>query len=350
MTSDGPETGQRRLDFASGGWVLLLALLAAIAMAAYLLLPRMLSDAEATRLGDGTHPDSYGFDLSNFSLDRRFLVGSGMHREGLVPMLAPEIWTKDQAEAWNEEHRGKYLVGADMVVGVAVGGEARAYPLRVLNWHEVVNDTLGGRALAVTYNPLTAGAVVFERRTPFAHSGLLYASGLLFYDRQDTPGASTLWSQLLARGVAGPRAGERLEVLPASVCRWDVFLEEHPHATVIAPDPRLMQKYKRAPYASYFGSDVLRFPIPDIPPDDRPLKTPLLVLRTPDHAPRVLDLANTVAGAHEVTLTPDTAHLGGPLTVKLTVHHSPTGYILHDPPESLSTFHAFRFAWQSLHP
>ena len=103
----------------------------------------------------------------------------------------------------------------------------RAYPLRVLVWHEVVNDTVSGLPILVTYNPLSEGIAVFDRRVAgrtlsFGVSGLLYQSNLLMYDRDGTRGAESLWSQLQARAVSGPAAGagQTLELVPFALARW----------------------------------------------------------------------------------------------------------------------------------
>jgi hypothetical protein len=352
--SDAPGGRSRKLDFASGGWVLLLALIAALAVTAYLALPGLLG-RDRDRLGDGEDPASYGFDLSNLTVPRDLLVASGMPRDGLLPLTSPEVWTPERVERWNEENRGKYLVDADRVIGVALGDEARAYPLRVLNWHEIANDTLGGRPIAVTYNPLTDAAVAFDRRLEdgpvvFGHSGLLYNSNLLLYDRRPRPEASTLWSQLLAEGVAGPRAGQPLEVLPASVCRWDTWQRAHPETSVVAPEPRWMKKYKRAPYTSYFGSDQLRFPVRPLPRDDRRLKTRVLALQHQEHT-RVIDFEREArAGSERID-----AVVGG-VAVSLRLSSAPPGYLLEQPAgtegpvPNIRTFHAFRFAWYAMHP
>lgn len=329
--------------------MLLLALLAAVATAVYLALPGLLSSGDQ-RLGDGEDPSTYGFDLSNLRVPRDLLVASGLPRDGLVALESPDIWSGADVEAWNEENRGKYLVDTDRVIGVALGGEARAYPLRVLNWHEIANDTLGGRPIAVTYNPLADSAVVFDRQldeelVTFGHSGLLYNSNLLLYDRRPDPAASTLWSQLLAEGIAGPEAGQPLRVLPASVCRWGSWREAHPGTTVIEPEPRWIKKYKRAPYTNYFGSDNLRFPVEPLPGDDRPLKATVLALRHGGETELVELEAQARAGAETLERT-----VGG-VDIRLRLTYPPPTYLMEAPaPDGapVETFYAFRFAWNAI--
>lgn len=349
--TEGNSRRERRLDFRSGGWVLLLAVLAGLGTAAYLALPGLLSEQDDQRLGDGRNPESYGFDLGNLTVPSELLVGSGLSRDGLLALEEPATWPPSRVDAWNEENRGKYLVDEDPVIGVVSGGEARAYPLRVLNWHEIANDTLGGRPIAVTYNPLSASAVVFDRRiaeevVTFGHSGLLYNSNLVLYDRQPEPQESTLWSQLLAEGIAGPRAGESLQVLPASVCRWGTWLEAYPDTTVLAPEPRWMKKYKRHPYSSYFGSDALRFPAEPLPADDRPLKSRVLALHHGGET-RIVELERRAQSGRQTFETT----VGG-VVVRLGLEYPPATYRIEAPPQQetgVSTFYGFRFAWHAVH-
>jgi hypothetical protein len=123
------------------------------------------------------------------------------------------------------------------VVGVERGGEARAYPLRILDWHEVVNDTFGG-PLLVTYCVQCGSAVVAERlvreaATTFGVSGYLWRADLVLYDRA----TDSLWSQLLATAINGPATGDRLRIVPASLTTWGAWRTDHPGTRVLLPPP-----------------------------------------------------------------------------------------------------------------
>ena len=123
------------------------------------------------------------------------------------------------------------------IVGVAVDGTARAYPLAVLNWHEVVNDDLGG-PLLVTYCPLCGSGVVADRLVAgrpatFGVSGYLWHRDLVLYDAR----TESLWSQLLARAVRGPRTGDRLALRPSALTTWREWRREHPDTSVLLPPP-----------------------------------------------------------------------------------------------------------------
>ncbi len=239
-----------------------------------------LAGHRSAAVGDGTNPASYGFPLAPAAVPVARLVGSGLPRDGLPALLEPPVM--GAAALGAARGRGKLLLGSDPVAGLEVGGAARAYPLRFLVWHEVVNDTLGGEPIAVAHSPLTATTVAFRRRIGgrtlvFRVSGLLYNSGHLLYDA-----SGSLWSPLLLRPLTGPAVAERVELepLPLTIRPWASWCQEHPDTTVIAPDPAREREYRRDPYSSYFGSDLLRFPVDPLPPHPAyPLKEPLLAVR-----------------------------------------------------------------------
>jgi len=280
MTAPGPQgAGFLR----RGGWIVAAAL--ALATAAFAFYAAGLVQHRAHPVGDGRRVTTYGFPLTPCLVPRERLVASGMPKDGLSALGDRPLWTVAQADAATVGH-GRFLVPGDRVIGVRLGGATRAYPLRVLVWHEVVNDTLGGVPVAVTYDPLCDGAVAFRRevrgeRLTFGVSGLLFDSNLLMYDRRTGGKVESLWSQLLFRAVTGPAAaaGTALEVLPISVETWADWRQEHPETTVPAPDPRMMERYVSDPYASYVANDLLRFPVAPLPPASRLApKTPVVAL------------------------------------------------------------------------
>ena len=270
----------------SGGWVVVTAVvLATIAFAFH---ARDLVRRRARPVGDGRRVESYGFALSPCRVPRDLIAASGMAKDALTALVDPPAWTTAQADAAITRH-SKFLVPGDRVIGLVAGGQARAYPLRMMVWHEVVNDTLGGLPVAVTYNPLCDSAVAFRgdvggRRPTFGFSGLVYQSSLLMYDRQPGGRGESLWSQLAFRAVAGPAAadGAELTVLPISVEPWSDWRREHPDTTVLAQDPEMAEKYASDPYVTYAGADELRFPVRPLPaPAAWPLKTPVVAIGGP---------------------------------------------------------------------
>ena len=224
--------------------------------------------------GDGREAASYDFDLTTTLVPRAKIVSCGMVTDALPALTDPKVITLPALSGLETVGRGKYLVPKDKVIGVVVGGAPRAYPLRVLVWHEIVNDVVGGVPIVVTYNPLSEGIAVFDRRVAgrtleFGVSGLLYQSNLLMYDRADTHRAESLWSQLQARAIAGPAAAAALTlaVVPFSLARWEDWQSAWPETTILAPVDGDGKKYGQDVYGSYFNSAELRFPVDPLPPE-----------------------------------------------------------------------------------
>jgi hypothetical protein len=277
----------RLLDWGSGGlWLFIAALMC---LSVVVLWWQRVSAFEPPP-GDGRNPATYGFDLSTCLVSQDLLVGGGFAKDAMPAMVDPEILTIAESEALERQlrktHQGKLLVDSDRVIGVTIGDEARAYPLKTLNWHEVVNDTLGGVPIVVTYHPLCDSAVVFDRRVndevrEFHVSGLLYESNLVMFDAQEDPSQESLWCQLQFRAIAGPaaEAGATLVVLPAVVTTWGAWHAQYPETTILGIDRSRSRIYKKN-YEPYFDSDDLLFPVDPPPPaDGPPAKTRIIAVR-----------------------------------------------------------------------
>jgi len=145
------------------------------------------------------------------------------------------------------------LPGSEPVIAVAVNDEARAYPIRVLIWHEIVNDTIAGVPIAVTYCPLCNSAIAFVRRvrgveTTFGTSGALYASSLVMYDRA----TETLWTHFDGKAVIGLLTGDQLEAIPAPLMAWSTFVETYPDGRILDQTRTGFSKpYGTNPYIGY---------------------------------------------------------------------------------------------------
>lgn len=219
-------------------------------------------------VGDGKDPATYGFDLASLTVSPRWLAAA-MPRDRVTPLDRPPLLAAAQVDSLNRAERGKYLVGSDLVIGVVIDGVARAYPVRVLHWHEVANDTLAGVPIAVAWHPLSGAAVVLDRRHDAGElrlgvSGLVWNSHHLLYDRDSE--APSLWAPILAAAVAGPAAGDTLAVIPSAIVPWEQWRQAQPATTAPWPDPAMRQAYKRNPYGSYQSGDVLRYPVAPLPP------------------------------------------------------------------------------------
>ncbi len=246
----------------SGWWVLAVAVVVSIMVVVVFI---RMAGQPAVSQGTGA------IALEPCLIDRDSLV-KAMARDGLKALLLPSTMTPEDVDHHNENERGKLLVSADRVVGIVIAGEARAYPLRLLRWHEAVNDVIGGRAIAITYSPLSGSIAVWDREIGGHHielavSGWLHNSNTLLYDRKEEGVPSSLWHQLTGEAVAGPAAGRRLTPLPAELGTWADWRHDHPDTTIMAPDADSKRLYKRDPYHSYRGSDILRFPVEPLAPE-----------------------------------------------------------------------------------
>ena len=155
-----------------------------------------------------------------------------------------------------------YLRDTDIVLGMTINGESRAYPLRIMNWHEIVNDTLGGQPILVTFCPLCGTGIAFDpvvdgKIAKFGVSSLLHNNDLLMCDRgTDTP---SLWQQALGEAVVGPKTGTQLDLLPVTQAQWGKWKAAHPDTTVLSTATGFNRDYNFNPYAGYEWDPGLLF-------------------------------------------------------------------------------------------
>lgn len=145
-----------------------------------------------------------------------------------------------------------FLDDNEPVLAVDIDGDVRAYPVQILMWHEIVNDTVGGVPVAVTYCPLCNSAVAYDRRVDgqvleFGTSGLLWNSALVMYDRQ----TETLWSHFTGQGIVGELTGTEIDVFPVATVPWGAWRDAHPDGLVLSRDTGFDRSYGRNPYPGY---------------------------------------------------------------------------------------------------
>ncbi len=159
--------------------------------------------------------------------------------------------------------QGSYFMSdSDTVIGLEINGEAKAYPLFILVWHEIVNDNVGGTPVAVTYCPLCYTNQVFERvidgqEVEFGTSGKLYNSNLLMYDRF----TESYWSQALGIAVKGELSGYKLNLVPFDVITWGDWKTLHPDTMVLTTDTGHIRSYATDPYGNYYTEPRILFPV-----------------------------------------------------------------------------------------
>jgi len=145
-----------------------------------------------------------------------------------------------------------FLEETEPVLALDIDGDARAYPVQILMWHEIVNDTVGGVPVAVTYCPLCNSAVAYDRRVgdrvmEFGTSGLLWNSALVMYDRQ----TETLWSHFTGEGIVGELTGTEIDKFPVATVPWGVWRDANPDGLVLSQETGFERSYGRNPYPGY---------------------------------------------------------------------------------------------------
>ena len=183
-------------------------------------------------------------DFSKHNVPYSEILSGGPPKDGIPAIDAPKFVTVEQADEWLEPQEPVLLVQME--------DDARAYPVQILMWHEIVNDTIGGRPVTVTFCPLCNTGVAFERTfdglvLDFGTTGRLRFSNLIMYDRQ----TETWWQQATGEAIAGEFTGRQLVFVPASMIAWADFKDAHPQGTVLSRETGFTRSYGRNPYEGY---------------------------------------------------------------------------------------------------
>ena len=213
-------------------------------------------------------------DFANRSVDLAGILSGGPPKDG-IPAIDDPVFVPAAG------HDG--LPGIEPVISVTVDGEARAWPLRILMWHEIVNDEVNGKPLAVTFCPLCNTGIVFERDVggvvlDFGVTGKLRNSDLIMYDRQ----TESWWQQFTGRAIVGAMNGTELVAWPSRLESFERFRERHPDGLVQVPGDDFARPYGSNPYAGYDSRQApYGFFEGDLPAEVAPLAR---VLRVGDKA------------------------------------------------------------------
>ena len=222
-------------------------------------------------------------DFSRHTIEWSSVLSGGPPRDGIPAIDKPKIVALSQVTN---------LAPTEPVIGLVVKGEARAYPLRVLMWHEIANDIVGGVPVAVTYCPLCNAAIVFDRRLgdkvlDFGTTGKLRNSDLIMYDRQ----SESWWQQFTGEGIVGAHSGQGLKMLPSRLESFERFAARHPNASVLVPNNPGFRPYGRNPYASY-DTRTRPFLYDGALPENIEPMARVIVFDMPDGSPRAVEMAS----------------------------------------------------------
>jgi hypothetical protein len=182
------------------------------------------------------------------------IIGGGPPKDGIPSIDNPKFISIADA--------GKFLSESDPGIALDINSTTRFYPFQILVWHEIVNDTIGGQRVLVTYCPLCLSGIVFDplvngERVEFGTSGKLWNSNLVMYDRK----TDSLWSQILGEAIVGEMTGTQLKVLPSDMVRFGDFKKLHPAGVVLSRDTGTTRFYGQDPYGDYYTTPGTYFPV-----------------------------------------------------------------------------------------
>lgn len=184
-------------------------------------------------------------DFTKHSVDYSEIRSGGVPPDGIPAINSPDFESVDAADEWLQDDWP--------VMFFEWNGDARAYPLAILIWHEIVNDEVGGLPVALTFCPLCNATIAFDRTLAdgtvldFGTTGNLRKSDLVMYDRQ----TESWWQQFTGEAIVGQLTGTQLEFLPSQIISWNDFKENHPQGNVLSRDTGYNRPYGRNPYAGY---------------------------------------------------------------------------------------------------
>ena len=194
-----------------------------------------------------------GFNLTGALIPEDEIHSGGPPRDGIPAIDKPRFVKPADAH---------FLQAGDRVLGITRHGVSKAYPIAILNWHEIVNDNFADEPVVVSFCPLCGTgmayrATVDDQVLDFGVSGLLYNSDMLLYDRQ----TQSLWSQIRRQAVSGPLKGVKLQPIPAEHTEWADWKQRHPGTQVLSIETGHKRDYTRNPYTGYGVSRKLYFPV-----------------------------------------------------------------------------------------
>lgn len=280
------------------------------------------------------------FDITHHSVPIEEILSGGPPKDGIPALNNPKFVSASDGD--------KFLKKNDKVLAVEYNGIAKAYPIRILNWHEVVNDNFNGKPVVVTWCPLCLSGIVYDpedrgSKLTFGVSGKIYKSNLLMYDRE----TGSLWSQMLQRAITGPLMGAVLAMLPAEHSTWEHWRMEHPNTLVLSLDTGFKRDYGLDPYREYVE-------------DGRPTFLSSRDSKMPSHeiGPMEPVLGLSIGGiqkAYPFSLLKKKPeqfadHVGD---TTLGIHFdraSKTAYVTTEAGEVLPSITVYWFAWQSFYP
>ena len=283
--------------------------------------------------GDAASQTLNGFRLVPLVVPARLVRAGGPRRDQIKAVDDPQFVSPEQAT---------WVVGDTPVLGVELDGQARAYPVHLMERHQIVNDVLAGVPIAVSYDPLAGTPRAFRRSVGdktlhFGVSGLVYNACSLMYDRE----TESLWSQFTGQAISGALAGTRLERIPVRQEPRDLWLGRAPSSTVLVrPDPKGID-YRYSPYTGYWLQEEIPFPV---------------AVKDPRFHAKELVLGVAKSGKTRAYLGSLLTAAGGRVTDEFQgrtvriLYDSEGAFMQWEAPKDVEVTEAYWFAWKAFHP
>lgn len=281
-----------------------------------------------------------GFDLKNVLIPVEEIHHGGPAKDGIPAIDKPKFIRVQQAH---------FLKNNDRVLGILRHGIAKAYPISIMNWHEIVNDKFQGESIVISYCPLCGSGVAFSSHmtntddstdNSFGVSGLLYNSDMLLYDRQ----TESLWSQILGKAISGPQSGKVLTRVAMAHTSWQDWQQQHPDTLVLSTDTGYQRDYSRSPYGNYSTNETIYFPVKNHNPQYHPKEQLIgLELHGKHKAYPFTELAQSKLPLLKDTIAGDTVY------IEFNARHR-TGRVLDSHKKEIPSIITYWFAWMAFYP
>jgi hypothetical protein len=276
-----------------------------------------------------------GFSLSGSLVDSTEVLHGGPPRDGIPALTSPAFVSSGQSIE---------LADDDQVLGLKLNGISKAYPVRILNYHEIVNDHFETSPVLISYCPLCGTGMGFhaklaQQTLTFGVSGLLYNSDVLMYDLQ----TESLWSQIMAKAISGQLRAKQLQTLPLEHTTWRDWKNRHPDTKVLSFETGFSRNYQRSPYGNYDQNERLYFPVKH---------------RDRRYHPKEIVLGIEVDGHYKVypmvelgkASSPISDTLNGKPFTLLFDSQSRSGRALTHDGKAYPVLRSYWFAWAAFHP
>jgi hypothetical protein len=211
------------------------------------------------------------FELSQSLVSINKIMAGGPPRDGIPALDDPKFLEAGDAD---------FIKPEDNILGLVIDGVARAYPVNILNWHQIVNDQIKDTPFMVTYCPLCGSGAAYStmikgQRLRFGVSGLIYNSNMLLFDRE----TESLWSQIMGKSITGQQRGTALKLLPLTHTSWQAWLAKHPRTQVLSVETGFDRKYDKNVYTDYQKSPRVMYAVTNKLPEIYKAKEQVLGLQ-----------------------------------------------------------------------